>query len=195
MGIDKNKNITMSAPSSTGVMVMGIIALAVKLVSVIMYLVVDDLSGFKAFHGTYISMAWSTLSPFAFAWLINMFDDSKQSRDNISTALGAAGSGVMGLMWVGWLGFVMAADGAKKFNFTTGTDNSMNVIFSIIYGVVNIAMVIVYWLLAPGIQKFADAEPAKKVVAAAVAKVEEKKEAKKEEAAEEEAEEEGGLAF
>merc|ERR1711935_497312 len=178
MGNRIKQNNRMRAPSSTGVMVMGIIALAAKLVSVIMYLVVDDLSGFKAFHGTYISMAWSTLSPFAFAWLINMFDDSRQSRDNISTALGAAGSGVMGLMWVGWLGFVMAADGAKKFNFTTGTDNSMNVIFSIIYGVVNIAMVIVYWLLAPGIQKFADAEPAKK-----------------EEAAEEEAEEEGGLAF
>merc|ERR1712072_511074 len=134
-----------------------------------------------------------TCTPFALAWLINMFADSRQSRDNLSTALGSAGSGVMGLMWVGWLGFVMAAEGAKKFNFTTGTDNSMNVIFSIIYGVINIAMVIVYWLLAPGIQKFADA-PVPKAVAApvAVAKVEKKKEEKKEEAAEEE---ESGLAF
>merc|ERR1711881_568282 len=192
--IDKNKNITMSAPSSTGVMVMGIISLAAKLVSVIMYLVLDDASGFKAFHGTYISMVWSTCSPFALAWLINMFNDSRQSRDNISTALGGAGSGVMGLMWVGWLGFVMAAEGAKKFNFAEGTDNSINVIFSIIYGVINIAMFIVYWLLAPGIQKYADADPPKAAAPVAVAKVE-KKEEKKDDAAEDEGEDEGGLAF
>merc|ERR1711971_162640 len=185
--IDKNKNITMSAPSSTGVMVMGIISLAAKLVSVILYLVLEDASGFKAFHGTYISMVWSTCTPFALAWLINMFNDSRQSRDNISTALGGAGSGVMGLMWVGWLGFVMAAEGAKKFNFLADTSNNMNVIFAIIYGVINIAMVIVYWLLAPGIQKFADAEPAKKAAApVAVAKPEAKKEEKKEEEEEEE---------
>merc|ERR1712072_1066721 len=114
-----------------------------------------------------------TCTPFALAWLINMFADSRQSRDNISTALGGAGSGVMGLMWVGWLGFVMAAEGAKKFNFAAGTDNSMNVIFAIIYGVINIAMVIVYWLLAPGIQKYADANPPAKAAPVAVAKVEE----------------------
>ena len=90
-------------------------------------------------------MLWSAYAPLGISWFIVLVDDSTAARTALTGAIGMAGLGPMALLWVGWATFMMSAKSAGALLFT----NLGLTIFSIIYPIVNIALIVMHYHLSP----------------------------------------------
>jgi len=90
-------------------------------------------------------MLWSAYAPLGISWFIVLADDSTAARTALTGAIGMAGLGPMALLWVGWATFMMSAKSAGALLFT----NIGLAIFSIVYPIMNILLIVMHYHLSP----------------------------------------------
>jgi hypothetical protein len=92
---------------NTSMIVYTAVANALTVLPVMLYLFIDDVNGYAAYHQTYINMLTATYAPMSVAaWIVN-YDDSKKARESLTAATEMAGLGPFSLMWVGYYDFLM----------------------------------------------------------------------------------------
>jgi hypothetical protein len=116
------------APDFTPVMIYGIVADALCVIPIILYLVAKEsttvtaagavatpasLVKFNTFHQTMINMLVSAWMPFAISWVIAMAADGPLARAGLAGAMSMAGLGPFALQWVGLMSFIMTAHAAS----------------------------------------------------------------------------------
>ena len=162
-----------SGPSILPLLIYGITADVMLILPIILYLVLDNATGYSKFHHSYIQMLAITYGPFALSKGAIWFWDCEEVRWAIGAALMHAGMGAYSLLWVGYFSFLMQAR-------STGNvlKQSENTLFVIIYGVGTILLETMHWFLADPIYDYLKNAPLPE------------KEPEEEEKEEEEAEEE-----
>jgi len=133
-----------TSPQWTGVMVYGIIADVMVIVPVLLYMILDS-EGYSKHHQTMVNMITSSWMPFAIVWMIVLFQDTPTARLALSGALEMAALGPFALMWVGYMAFLMSAQASDVLS------QGSNVMWAILYPVLNIGLIILHWTMSPNI--------------------------------------------
>lgn len=137
-----------AAPSMTPVLIYGIVADALCVIPIVLYMVLGSTKGYNKYHQTMINMLVSAWMPFAITWIIVMAADSTAARAALTGAMSMAGLGPFALQWVGLMAFIMASHSA-------GTILLMpNIVFVAIYFVMNVGMVVMHWMLSAGVYEW-----------------------------------------
>jgi len=134
----------------------GLLADGLMFAPVIVYLVLKNTNGYGKYSQTYISMLAATYGPLSITWFTMLFGDNKLSRAAVKGAVEMAGMGPFSLLWVGFLSFLMAATDAKTLKTS---DGNINTIMAVIYGCGNVLLIIIHWLMGPGILEWIDNTP------------------------------------
>jgi predicted histidine transporter YuiF (NhaC family) len=135
--------------SLSGSLIMyGILADLLVLAPVIIYLLLDDASGYAMYHQSYINMLAAAFAPMAIVWPSILFNDSDMTRKAIAAVVQMAGLGPFALLWVGYFTFLMSSRATDKLK------ESDNTTFAIIYGVGNIMLVVIHWIFSGSIMNW-----------------------------------------
>ena len=127
-------------------------------VPLVMYLVLEDVSSYAQYHQTYINMLFSAYAPLGITWWIVLADDSQAARTALSGAIELAGLGPFALLWVGLATYLMSA---KSANVLT-TANLLVWIWSVIYPVANILLIVMHYHLSPPMYAWLEKAPLRK---------------------------------
>lgn len=95
-----------------------------------------------------INMITSSWMPFAVVWLIVLIQDTPVARTALKGALEMAALGPFALMWVGYMAFLMSAQASDVL--------ANNIFFAVAYPCINIGLIIMHWLMSPGIYAWID---------------------------------------
>jgi len=136
----------------------GAMADVMMLLPLILYLVLEDSNSWAQYHQTYINMLLSAYAPLGISWLIVLADDSQAARTALTGAIEMAGLGPFALLWVGFSTFLMSA----KAGSALVAANTMVWIWSLIYPVMNIAMIVMHYHLSPPMYAWLASAPMKK---------------------------------
>jgi len=127
------------------IVVYGILADLMLIVPLVLYLVLEDTNSWAQYHQTYINMLFSAYAPLGISWFIVLADDSQAARTALTGAIEMAGLGPFALLWVGYATFMMSAKSGAAFVAA----NTMVWIWSIIYPIVNIGLIVLHYHLSP----------------------------------------------
>jgi len=123
----------------------GVMADVMLVLPLVLYLVIEDTNSWAQYHQTYINMLFSAYAPLGISWFIVLADDSQAARTALTGAIEMAGLGPFALLWVGYATFMMSAKSGAAFV----SANTMVWIWSIIYPIVNIALIVMHYHLSP----------------------------------------------
>ena len=138
---------------NSSVILYGFLADMLVIAPVIVYMALDDVDGNAKYHQTYINMLCAAYMPLSITWLTVVFNDGAATRAALKGTVEMAGMGPFALLWVGYLSFMMAATVDNKLKADE------NILFVIVYGVGNLALLAVHWLIAPGIINWVNTAP------------------------------------
>lgn len=133
----------------------GIVADLMVVVPIILYMLLDGTNGYSKHHQTMINMMTSSWMPFAVVWIIVAVNDNDVSRMALTGALEMAALGPFALMWVGYMAFLMSAQASSVLNAADG----MNIVFAILYPLLNIGLIIMHWYVSEGIYNWIQNAP------------------------------------
>jgi len=128
----------------TSIIVYGAVVDVLLLVPIILYLALDDVNSWAQYHQTYINMLFSAYAPLGISWWIVLADDSQAARTALTGAIEMAGLGPFALLWVGYATFLMSA----KSGAALVTANTWVWIWSLIYPVMNIGLIVLHYHLS-----------------------------------------------
>jgi len=123
----------------------GVMADLMLVLPLVLYLVLEDTNSWAQYHQTYINMLFSAYAPLGISWFIVLADDSQAARTALTGAIEMAGLGPFALLWVGYATFMMSAKSGAAFV----SANTMVWIWSIIYPIVNIGLIVMHYHLSP----------------------------------------------
>jgi len=127
------------------IVVYGIVADLLLIVPLVLYLVLEDTNSWAQYHQTYINMLFSAYAPLGISWFIVLADDSQAARTALTGAIEMAGLGPFALLWVGYATFMMSAKSGAAFVMA----NTWVWMWSIIYPICNIALIVLHYHLSP----------------------------------------------
>lgn len=136
-GLDADYNL------SSSIVIYGILADLAMIVPITLYLVLNDENAYAQYHQTYINMLAAAYGPLSLTWMIAALADSTMAREALTGAVEMAGLGPFALLWVGLLSFIMSTSAAGVLNET------INMVFGGVYGVLNIILLMAHWKLSP----------------------------------------------
>jgi len=103
-------------------------------------------------------MLFSAYAPLGITWWIVLADDSQAARTALSGAIEMAGLGPFALLWVGMATYLMSA---KSANVLT-SNNLLVWIWSVIYPIFNILMIVMHYHLSPPMYAWLEKAPLRK---------------------------------
>lgn len=101
-------------------------------------------------------MLFSAYAPLGITWWIVLADDSQAARTALSSAIEMAGLGPFALLWVGMATYLMSA---KSGGFL---DQLYVWIWSIVYPVINILLIVMHYHLSPPMYAWLEKAPLRK---------------------------------
>jgi len=94
-------------------MIYGIVADCLVVLPIVLYLILDNKTGYSKHHQTMINMLVSSWMPFGIVWIIILVADSKMARMALTGAMEMAALGPFALQWVGLMAFLMSASASN----------------------------------------------------------------------------------
>lgn len=128
---------------SASTLVYGLLADALMIVPVVLYIQLKDGVGYAKYHQTYLKMLIMSYAPLGLSWMAVAYLGDRTARDALWGAVEFAGLGAMANNWIGFFVFLQDThqDGVL--------DTTHNRTFAVVYAIVNSFLVFVHWLFAP----------------------------------------------
>ena len=157
MGMEKGLNLTVAGNASeyggidAMVFVYSFVAYAFAIAPLVIYLVVDnDALGYKRMHQKMITSYTTAYGPLVFTLpYLLISGDSEKCRMMLMGAVMFAGMGPYALFWAGYFDFLQKGSDKKVLK------ESDNTLFIILYGVGNLLLLLVHYIMAPMIYNWA----------------------------------------
>ena len=101
-----------------------------------------------------VTLSAATWGPLAISWPHVFVNDTKDTRKFIRASVNLAGYGPLSYQWVGLVYFIMSVFDSN------GYIHAQNIYFACIYGVLNVAMIVLHMLITPDIVSYLEFAPA-----------------------------------